>query len=362
MPLTEKVMLILPELAEGGVERHVLSLSAGLVSFGYNVTVASAGGALVGELAGGVRHIEMPVDKKNFFTGMLCARRLADVVRDLGINVVHAHSRVPAWISYFVRAFTGVKFICTAHSRYSLNYGLWPMSKADGAICVSRSVRDHLYDWLPNRAAVEIIYNPAPANTVPWTGSGGHTKRLLILGRVSKKKGIAVVVKALSALAALNWVLDIVGEGPMLDEIGKMARESGIYDRITFHGHSDRAEEFVSACDAFLFPSFEEGLPLALIEALSAGAPVIASDIPAVRELTDLSDGHPSDELVKPGDVAAWTSVLRRFLVGLFVPSLKCTLKLPTEREMVCETIDFYENLRKLDAYSDEETPSEPAS
>ncbi|MDR1482288.1 MAG: glycosyltransferase family 4 protein, partial [Synergistaceae bacterium] len=320
-----RVMLILPELSEGGVERHVVSLSRELSALGCWVTVVSAGGGLVNELADGVKHIEMPVHRKNLLTIASCARKLADIAVRGGIQIIHAHSRVPAWIALMVKKLSGIKLVYTAHARYSLNYALLPLRSSDGVICVSRAVRDHLYNWLPMRSFVEVIYNPAPDDTVSWTGSDYPVKRLLYLGRLTPKKGPMTIIEALGMIGGTDWILDVVGEGSMLNDLMRRANDLGIADKVFFRGRRDDSAKWMSRCDLFLFPSFDEGMSLALIEALTTGAPSLASDIPSVREMTN------GFGLIKPGDSEAWATRVKNFLLyPESADGLELAVKLPS--------------------------------
>lgn len=340
-----KVMFVLPELVEGGVERHVLTLAQGLDALGFGLVVVSAGGPLVSGLPQGVRHVEMPVDRKTPLSGVPCARKLAALAVSESVELIHAHSRVPAWIALLARNLAGPKFVFTAHARYSLNYGLLPLRYADGVICVSRAVRDHLSQWLPKNSPVEVIYNALPGVIAPWTGSGGDCCRLLYLGRLTPKKGPMMLIDAVSRIGGEGWVLDIVGDGPMRGELEDKVGSLGLERRVLFHGHSDAAAQWISRCDLFLFPSRDEGMGLSLAEALAAGTPALASDIPASRELV-VREGDPApDGLLPPGDVVAWAEAVRGFLGGTFRPKLRCTLDLPTAGEMASQTSGLYVKL-----------------
>ena len=334
-----RVMLILPELELGGVERHVLALARGLVRRGNFVTVVSAGGGLVSELPEAARHITMPVHKKNLFSGLRSAARLAAIARREGISLVHAHSRVPAWIALFMRLLSGVPFLYTAHSRYSLNYGLFPLGRADGVICVSRAVQSHLKDWLPKNSPVEVIYNAIPEKIIPWVGSGEKpVKRLLYLGRLTPKKGPKLLLDSLARVRSSSWALDIVGDGPMKEELIKLAAEYSFGERVVFHGYSDDPAEWTARCDLLVIPSFDEGMGLSLAEALAAGTPVMASDIAAFRELTD------GLGLVSAGDPDAWSEAIDSYLDGSSAFALTAAVKLPTEDEMAEAAERFYKN------------------
>ena len=144
-----RILHIVPEFEQGGVERYVIELSREQVSHGHQVSLATAGGKLEAELPREVEVIHLPVQRKNLFTGLYCVYRLAQKHRQW--DIVHAHSRVPAWITWWTSALTGMPWIYTAHSTYSLNAGLTPLKHAKGVICVSDAVRKHLADYLPER-------------------------------------------------------------------------------------------------------------------------------------------------------------------------------------------------------------------
>ena len=340
----------LPELEEGGVERLVPMYANGQSRLGHSVTVVSNGGKLESLLADSVNHIKLPVHKKNPLSITKCAIDLASVVRRENISIVHAHSRMPAWVCFLAKQLVpGVKFIYTAHARFpSLNHSTWPLLRADGITCISRSVLDSLKNWLPPQKNMRVIYNPLPGNAVRWQGSGDTEKKhLLFAGRISKIKGSLTLVRSLKSVKNKNWTLDVLGDGPMTPQLKELAREAGLEDRITLHGFRDDVAEFMSRCDLCLCPSLDEGFGLILLSALISGAPVLASDIPATRELTSLTGENPRGELLPPGDAPAWTDAIERFLEGGSPPSLGLAIKLPVPDETVRQITDFYEETLK---------------
>ncbi|MDR1136939.1 MAG: glycosyltransferase family 4 protein [Synergistaceae bacterium] len=344
------IIHILPELEEGGVERLVPVYANGQSLLGHNVAVVSNGGKLESLLSDSVLHMKMPVHRKNPIVVTLCALRIASIVRRENVSIVHAHSRIPAWICFLVKKLTpGVKFIYTAHSRFhSLNHSTWPISRADGVICVSRSVLESLKIWMLPQKIMRVIYNSIPENAMKWRGSGDAAKKhLLFAGRISKIKGLLTLVESLKSVKNKNWSLDVLGDGPLAPRLRELARELGLDDRITLHGFHDDVAEFMSRCDLCLFPSFDEGLSLVLLGALMSGAPVLASDITANRELTSPVGENPGGELLPPGDVHAWADAIERFLDGGRPPSLGLDIKLPTTDEIIGQMMDFYEETLK---------------
>lgn len=141
---------------------------------------------------------------------------------------------------------------------------------------------------------------------------------IVMVGRLARQKNHALLFRALVPLEDTH--LALAGEGELRDELEALARELGLGHRIHFLGEIDPAgvKELLCASEVFAMPSRFEGLSNALLEALGAGLPVIASAIPANREvLRPLADaqGHSAaGYLLDPDDIAAWTTGIRNLL------------------------------------------------
>ena len=299
-----RILHIVPEFEQGGVERYVIELSREQVSHGHQVSLATAGGKLEAELPREVEVIHLPVQRKNLFTGLYCVYRLAQKHRQW--DIVHAHSRVPAWITWWTSALTGMPWIYTAHSTYSLNAGLTPLKHAKGVICVSDAVRKHLADYLPERTVT--LTNGIRKPSCSWEGRGfpGHT-RFLFVGRLARPKGLDMALRALGQLKDRPWTLDVVGDGPQRGEWEALTAETGLQDRVTFHGFRNDAEAWMARSACLLFTSYQEGMPLTVLEALSVDIPILASDIEQLRPLA-------SGPLVPPRDAEAWRRAIEKVL------------------------------------------------
>ena len=299
-----RILHIVPEFEQGGVERYVIELSREQVSHGHQVSLATAGGKLEAELPREVEVIHLPVQRKNLFTGLYCVYRLAQKHRQW--DIVHAHSRVPAWITWWTSALTNIPWIYTAHSTYSLNAGLTPLKHAKGVICVSDAVRKHLAGYLPERTIT--LTNGIRKPSCSWEGKGfpGHT-RFLFVGRLARPKGLDMALRALGQLKERQWTLDVVGDGPQRGEWEALTAEMGLQDRVTFHGFRNDAEAWMARSACLLFTSYQEGMPLTVLEALSVGIPILASDIEQLRPLA-------SGPLVPPRDAEAWRRAIEKVL------------------------------------------------
>ncbi len=337
-----RIVHLLPEMDEGGVERHVLWLATAQAAAGCDVLVVSAGGRLAESLAGregGPKHLTLPVHRKNPFVAARCAFRLASLVRREGWGMIHAHSRVPAWIAWWTALLARVPWVVTCHALYSRNFGLFPYRKADGAICVSETVREWMRPFLPANAVV--IPNGLPAPGTRWKPHDAKTEvmrpvRFCFIGRLTRIKGITDIVDAFCGLEAPGWSLDVVGDGPLLPELKERAERAGVNDGIRFHGYREDTETFLLSCDCFLFPSRSEGAGLTLMTALAMGVPVIASDIPAVREM--LSDER---RLVRPGDIEGWRKKLESVLHSGEVRAPDVCVW-PTVEKVTADILEYY--------------------
>ena len=324
------ILHIVPEFEEGGVERYVLQLCHEQINHNHTITLATNGGKLEKFLPESVKVIHLPVHRKNIFTGLYCAHKLSLLPN---FDIIHAHSRVPAWIAWRLSTLTGTRWIMTAHAPYSLNAGLIPLRHACGVICVSEAVRSHLTNHLPHLAVT--IPNGIRKPRYSWNGQyfPANTK-LLYVGYLAKRKGVNIAIEALGRLKGYAWTLDVLGDGSHREELEGLVKSLGLSERVKFWGFRDDAEKFMSNAACLLFPSFQEGLPLTVNEALAVGLPVLASDIEPLRPLAD-------GALVPVGDVDAWTEAIRGVLEGKAASPL-CADRLTTFEETAAKTEEFY--------------------
>lgn len=343
--MTMKVIEILPELDIGGVERHVIDLSNELASRGHEVTVVSAGGKMQVQLSENVRHVNMPVHKKNPLTGWRCSVAIAELVRKEKIRLIHAHSRVPAWIARWAAHQADVPYIVTAHCVFGTKTR-WiyaPYRDAERVICVSAAVREGMKDCFYENT--QVVLNGLDEPKVHWDAANANLTpvKFLFVGRLSQVKGLQDALKALPDDD--TWRLDVLGDGPIMEELEGIVKERGLGNRVTFHGYSDKADEYMAASSCLLFPSYTEGMPLTLARAVQIGLPVLASDIPPVREMARSAEG-----LLPPGDIAAWRGAIEDFIkirrarVAIPLDSVPTLAKMVSDDEKIyAEVVRRYE-------------------
>ena len=141
----------------------------------------------------------------------------------------------------------------------------------------------------------------------------GNGRRVTFVGRLVPQKGVDVLLQSAATWLPLfpDAVLQIVGDGPQKPRLTNLAVRLGIDGRVVWLGYRSDVPSILRATDLFVLPSRWEGMPNALLEAMAAGCPVVASDVEGVAET--LGD-QCREQLVPPGDPAALSRAVVRML------------------------------------------------
>jgi len=135
---------------------------------------------------------------------------------------------------------------------------------------------------------------------------GGGPPGLLYAGNLIRPKGVHVLLAALAELRDRGraLTLDVLGTGPFEDELKALARDLGLGEAVCFHGFQDLPGvlRHMDEADVFVFPSFGEGMPRVLLEAMARGLPIIATDVGGIGGV--IEDGR-NGRLVVPGSSEA---------------------------------------------------------
>lgn len=154
---------------------------------------------------------------------------------------------------------------------------------------------------------------------VPVRARARNPPVILSMGRLVRAKNYPAALKALARLTDRPWRYHIAGAGPDEAELRAQMRALGLEERVVFLGHVGDIQSVLEEADLFLMPSLWEGFGLAAVEAMNAGLPVVASDVPGLREVV-APTGAP---LVAPDDCDALASAIARLLDD---PGLRATL------------------------------------
>jgi glycosyltransferase involved in cell wall biosynthesis len=176
--------------------------------------------------------------------------------------------------------------------------------RVDSLVYVSRWARDALLSWLPEAAEVPfVVINNfvEPLNTDPCEDSLGD---LVTIGSLDIVKNHRFLLNVLAEAkrAGTSLTLDIFGEGPCRKDLMEQAQSLGLERQVQMHGFRSDVRDFLPRYRAYVHASYSESLPLAIIEAMAAGLPIVTGDAGGISELCD--DGvearfWPLDDPVK---------------------------------------------------------------
>ena len=192
-----------------------------------------------------------------------------------------------------------------------------PFRAASSVIVLGRLWRDWLVNDLGISASkIDVLYNGVPVEPTSriFKPAMGRPSRILFLGLLSERKGISDFLKALAEIPADSppWEAIVAGNGDVAGYEAKAA-EFGIGSRTRFTGWVDQkgVRALLADVDMMVLPSYNEGLPLVILEALGSGTPVICTPVGAIPEVLD----HERDVLfVEPGDRAGLSAAMVRLI------------------------------------------------
>ncbi|MBL8668620.1 MAG: glycosyltransferase family 4 protein [Rhodospirillales bacterium] len=198
------------------------------------------------------------------------------------------------------------------------------VARADRIVVLGNSWKEFLCSDVGIRPEqVVIIPNAVPVPAEPRRASPTGRCRVLFLGRLEERKGAGRLLAALHSPTMADVDCDVVmaGDGDV-DFYRNMAESLGLRDRVRFTGWLDRPAvvELMATSDVLVLPSLNEGLPMAILEAMANGLAVVTTPVGAI---TDVIREEETGLLVPPGDAAALASALRRVVID---PELRCRL------------------------------------
>ena len=350
------VLQLLPALGSGGVEKSTLEIGDALVQAGHRSIVISAGGRMLDSLQrAGSEHIALDVGRKSLLTlrHVLTLRRL---IGQLQPDVVHARSRLPAWLAWL--AMCGMRggrphFITTVHGLNSPGWYSSIMTRGDRVICVSGSVRAHVLSNWPDTQAVKLVviergvdtdqFSPAPGRRAMHDGA----KQLLMPGRGTRLKGHDTALTLLADLRdagceARLWLLGTrePGREAYVAELEALADRLGVADALEISPPRHDVVAAYRQSDLVLQLSAKpEAFGRTVVEALASGVPVVGWAHGGVGEL--LARYFPEGQ-VAPGDRQA---LLATTLSVLGKAPVLPPLHAQSLAQMQAQTLKVYESL-----------------
>ncbi|MDD5097987.1 MAG: glycosyltransferase family 4 protein [Candidatus Omnitrophica bacterium] len=314
------ILCITNHLNTGGITSYALTLYAGLKKRGHNVYIASSGGEVLEKfIASGITYIHIPIKTKKEISLKIIfsAFLLSGIIKKNKIDIIHSHSRTTQVLGCFLERLTGARHIFTCHGFFKRRFlrkifPCWPKR----VIAISQQVKVHLIDDLKlDGEKITVIHNgidvdrfrsqkPEARGQIRLSLGLGDGPVVGIIARLSDVKGHKYLIEAMSEVLEIHPSANllIVGEGKMQKELTAQVSDLGISKNIFFVPETQDTAATLSAMDIFVMPSLQEGLGLALMEAMAQGLGVIGSNIGGIKTL--IQDGRRG-LLITPADSKA---------------------------------------------------------
>jgi len=354
------ILQILPALKVGGVETGTLDLAKYLVRAGHKAVVVSNGGELVKELeSSGAIHYQLPVHKKSLFVMVKMVGRLAEIIKKEEIDIVHARSRVPAWIAYFATRRTSAIFITTCHGYYNKHPFSYIMGWAKRVIVLSNVIARHMIeDFRVPYERIKLV--PRSVDLERFKYASPDTRRseefnVGIIGRITPLKGHLHFIKAMAKVIRVipRLKIWIVGDTPPSREAYKeqlqvLVRRLGLWHCTEFLGTQRDIPAILSHLNLLvLATTTHEAFGRVIVEAQACGVPVIATEVGGV---VDIIEDKKTGLLVPPADPTSISeAVIRIFKDPVLAQNLaenayKKVKEKYNVKLMVENTLDVYKD------------------
>lgn len=371
MKRTLSVMQLLPNLESGGVETETLMMNQGLVAARHRSIVVSGGGAMVQKLQKEKgEHITLPIGSKTP-TVIPYIFRLASLFKEMSVDIVHARSRLPAWVAYCAIKLLPSKarpsFITTVHGAYSVNAYSAIMTRGDYVIAISQYIKNYIVENYPKTPREKIIKID---RGIIWSNKKSFCKKeiadsmykrypqlkkrfiVLIPGRLTALKGQDRFVELIEQLHHSKGMQNVLGviagsvahnKRNFLDRIQTAIEQKKLTASISILTEPSELASLMKIADVVVSLNRKpEAFGRVIVEALSYNTPVLAYAFGGAEEI--LSRLYPAGR-VPPDDMTTMVKTIQKIYLGeVEKPDIPVN-KQYTMQNMINQTIDLYQKI-----------------
>jgi len=301
-----KVLLLTTHLNIGGIGTYVVNLAKKLKKHNVEVIVASSGGELTKRLEkDGIQWFPTPIKTKNEVHPKIfySALKLAELVKKENIDIVHAHTRVAQVTAAFIRRLTGIPYVTTCHGIYTrrLSRRLFPCWGAR-VTAISEPVRESLVNTfkvakkqallLPNGIDVDDYtrdYSEEDKKGLKeFYGLNVDGVTVGSIARMEEVKGYQFLIRSIPYVIQNHpkTKFFLVGDGKYKPELLRLAKELDVTKHVVFQDSMEDVNIPLGLIDVFVHPPvYEEGFGLCILEGMSAGKPVVVTNVGGIYML-----------------------------------------------------------------------------
>jgi glycosyltransferase involved in cell wall biosynthesis len=291
-----KILHLDPEIAWGGGESQVIGLLSYLSRRGHQNHLLSHPEGLLFKEAQRIGIAAFPLSVRNELDlrPVFSLRRL---IREEGYDVAHFHTkRAHALALWLGRAHPGVRFVVTRRMDYPVKRNWYTHYLynvcVDGVVAISTKIAALLVEGGVRREKIRVIHSGVEPGAFQIVQAEADNSSFPVIGTVAvleERKGHPFLLQAAAHLKQQGHRLRyrIAGDGSQRERLQKLALELGLSEDIEFVGFIRDVPDFLSSIDIFVLPSLFEGLGVAVLEAMAAGKPVVATDVGGLSELVD---------------------------------------------------------------------------
>lgn len=349
----------------GGVETHCENLYPYIVQAGYDVTVVRRSCYLQAQQKTrgykGIHLKDIYAPRKKSLEAIIHTILAVLYAKKTNADILHIHAIGPSLLVPFAKML-GLKVVVTHHgadydrkkwnkaAKYMLRKGEKYAAKyADKLIVISSKIKKDIAEKY-GRTDTELIYNGVPEairrTTTEYITSKGLApyKYILAVGRFVEEKGFDYLIDAYSELHPEGYKLVIAGDSDHPTEysiqLKEKAKEKGIV--LTGFVKGKPLEELMTHARLFVLPSYHEGLPISLLEAMSYGKDVLVSDIEANR-LPELEE----TDIFKTGSTSSLKQSIEKKLQGGQNKNREYAMYKYNWQNIAAQTTDVYKTILK---------------
>jgi len=272
-----KICQLLLSQGDGGLEKHVRELSIQLAEHGDTIAVVADKNFLSSLPAGIERHpIPAGLGRRNPLLQLL----LRNTLHRLNADIVHAQANKAAFVLSRLAPSLSAVTVGTVHN---IKRDIRSFNQLDHVITVSRGLAERF-----NREKTSVIYNGINSPVTACRDLYDEfallpdAPVLMAVGRLVPAKGFDMLLEAVNGLR-INLLL--IGDGPEMPHLQKLARRLSTDTRVCLTGHREDAASLMASADAVLISSRREGFSYVLSEALLSGCRVLSTDVPVANEV-----------------------------------------------------------------------------